>query len=159
MMKFKELLEWANDRATDGFWSYQIAVVSLAIIDDVRKNPFWKRERIWRDKYEKDVLDELVTPVNERIEQLKREELEIMRTYTVTEYEKSDYDDYENNITIGEIISNLEHIRRGYVGDYNYTGEEDDFDRFKLHMAVFKAIELLNKIKEEAGQALKEQNK
>ena len=76
MMKFKEFLEWANDRAADGFWSYQIAVVSSAIIDDVRKIPFWKRERIWRDKFEKDVLDELVTPVNERIEQLKREELE-----------------------------------------------------------------------------------
>lgn len=80
-----------------------------------------------------------------------------MRTYTVTEYEKSDYDDYENNITIGEIISNLGHIRRGYVGDYNYTGEEDDFDRFKLHMAVFKAIELLNEIKEEAERKLKEE--
>ena len=71
-----------------------------------------------------------------------------MRTYTVTEYEKSDYDDYENNITIDEIISKLEH--------YNYTGEEDDFELFKLHAAVFKAIELLNKIKEEAEHALKE---
>lgn len=81
-----------------------------------------------------------------------------MRTYTVTEYEKSDYDDYENNITIDEIISKLEHIRRGYVGDYNYTGEEDDFELFRLHAAVFKAIELLNKIKEEeeAEHALKE---
>lgn len=75
-MKFKEFVSWASDRAADGFWSYQIAVVSSAIIDDVRKIPFWKRERIWRDKYEKDVLDELVTPVNERIEQLKRKELE-----------------------------------------------------------------------------------
>lgn len=79
-----------------------------------------------------------------------------MRTYTVTEYEKSDYDDYENNITIDEIIKNLEYIRRGHVGDYEYTGEEEDFELFKLHMAVFKAIALLSEIKAEAEQGLKE---
>ena len=67
-MKFKEFVTWASDRAADGLWSYQIAVVSLAIIDDVRKIPFWKRERVWRDKYEKDVLNDLVCPVNERID-------------------------------------------------------------------------------------------
>ena len=72
-MKFKEFVSWANDRAADGFWSYQIAVVSLAIIDDVRKIPFWKRERVWRDKYEKDVLNDLVYPVNERIDTITAE--------------------------------------------------------------------------------------
>lgn len=67
-MKFKEFVTWASDRAADGFWSCQIAVVSLAIIEDVKKIPFWKRERIWRDKYEKDVLNDLVRPVNKRID-------------------------------------------------------------------------------------------
>mgnify|MGYP003509111921 CR=1 FL=1 len=28
-----------------------------------------------------------------------------MRTYTVTEYERSDYDEYEENITIDDIIN------------------------------------------------------
>lgn len=66
-----------------------------------------------------------------------------MRTYTVTEYEKSDYDEYEENITIEQIINSLEYAKRGYIGDYNYTGEEDDFELFKIHMAMSKAIELI----------------
>ena len=66
-----------------------------------------------------------------------------MRTYTVTEYEMSDYDEYEENITIEQIINSLEYAKRGYIGDYNYTGEEDDFELFKIHMAMSKAIELI----------------
>ena len=66
-----------------------------------------------------------------------------MRTYTVTKYDKQDYDDYENNITLTEIINNLKSINRGYIGDYNFTGEEDDFERFKLHASLYKAIKIL----------------
>ena len=69
-----------------------------------------------------------------------------MRTYTVTEYEKTDYDEYENSITIKDVIESLRYIRRGYIGDYNYTGDEDDFERFKMHMAMIKAIEILEGI-------------
>ena len=70
-----------------------------------------------------------------------------MRTYTVTEYDREDYDEYEENITIDEIVSKLEYAKRGYIGDYNYTGEEYDFDLFKIHTAMRKAIELLKEIK------------
>lgn len=66
-----------------------------------------------------------------------------MRTYVVKKYEISDYDEYEENITIEQIINSLEYAKRGYIGDYNYTGEEDDFELFKIHMAIRKAIELL----------------
>lgn len=72
-----------------------------------------------------------------------------MRTYTVTEYEQQDYDDYENNITLTEIINNLKTINRGYIGDYEFTGEEDDFERFKLHASLYKAIEILTEMNEE----------
>lgn len=66
-----------------------------------------------------------------------------MRKYEVIEYEREDYDDYENNFTLEELIDNLKHINRGYIGDYSYTGDADDFNRFKLHMSLYKAIELL----------------
>lgn len=66
-----------------------------------------------------------------------------MRTYTVTEYERTDYDDYENNITLEDVIERLRYIERGYIGDYNYTGDEDDFELFKMHIAMLKAIEIL----------------
>ena len=69
-----------------------------------------------------------------------------MRTYTITEYERTDYDEYENSITIKDVIESLRYIKRGYIGDYNYTGDEDDFERFKMHMAMIKAIEILEGI-------------
>lgn len=71
-----------------------------------------------------------------------------MRTYTVTEYEQQDYDDYENNVTLTEIIDNLKYIKRGYIPDYNFTGEEDDFERFKLHVSLYKAIKILKEMTE-----------
>lgn len=74
-----------------------------------------------------------------------------MRKYTATEYEQQDYDDYRNNITIDEVISNLKHINRGYIGDYDFTGEEDDFERYKLHTSIYKAIELLEQYKKVYG--------
>ena len=71
-----------------------------------------------------------------------------MRTYTVTEYDIQDYDDYENNVTLTEIINNLKHIKRGYIVDYNFTGEEDDFEKFKLHVSLYKAIKILTEMME-----------
>lgn len=71
-----------------------------------------------------------------------------MRTYTVTEYDKQDYDDFKNNITIDQIIAILDDIDDGWIGDYCYTGEERDFQLFQLHMALREAIKLLAEIKE-----------
>ena len=36
-----------------------------------------------------------------------------MKQYIVTKYEIQDYDDYSNNITLNEIISNLKHMSCG----------------------------------------------
>lgn len=66
-----------------------------------------------------------------------------MRTYTITEYDMEDYENYRNNLTIEETINTLEHIRRGWIDDYNYTGTEDDFERYKLHAALNNAIKIL----------------
>lgn len=68
-----------------------------------------------------------------------------MRTYTVTEYEMEDYDNFSNNLTKEEIIDGLASIARGWLPDYNYTGTEDDFYNFKEHAIINKAIELLRK--------------
>lgn len=66
-----------------------------------------------------------------------------MRKYTVIEYDKEDYDAAEDNMTLSEVADALAYVKRGYVGDYNYTGEEDDFERFKLHVAMAKAIDII----------------
>lgn len=66
-----------------------------------------------------------------------------MKTYTITEYETKDYDNFENDLTKQEIINGLRSIARGWLPDYNYTGTEEDFDYFKNHAIIHKAIKLL----------------
>lgn len=45
-MKYKEFVAWCNERACDGQWSGQMALVCTHIIDDIRMLPFWKRESL-----------------------------------------------------------------------------------------------------------------
>ena len=70
-----------------------------------------------------------------------------MKTYTVTEYEMKDYDNFENSLTKEEIINGLEYIARSWLPDYNYRGTEEDFGYFKNQAIMSKAIELLEKEK------------
>jgi hypothetical protein len=66
-----------------------------------------------------------------------------MRTYTVTEYDREDYDAVRENMTNDEAIRLLERIDRGWIPDYNFTGTEDDFENYKLHQALYKAMDAL----------------
>ena len=66
-----------------------------------------------------------------------------MRTYTITEYDREDYDAVRENMTNDEAICLLERIDRGWIPDYNFTGTEDDFENYKLHQALYKAMNAL----------------
>ena len=66
-----------------------------------------------------------------------------MKEYTVREYDMEDYEDARDSMTIDDIINHLAYVKRGYVPDYNFTGGEDDFERYKLHIAISKAIEII----------------
>lgn len=75
-MKFKEFLTWCNERACDGEWGASHAVICTNVIRQIKILPFWKRENEWK-KWEKDILDCVVTPVNkirEQLHQKRREE-------------------------------------------------------------------------------------
>lgn len=48
-MKYKEFVAWCNERACDGQWSGQMALVCTHIIADIRMLPFWKREKAWQN--------------------------------------------------------------------------------------------------------------
>ena len=39
-MKFKEFEKWCNDRAADGYWSFNIAMVCIRIVEEVLQQPF-----------------------------------------------------------------------------------------------------------------------
>lgn len=68
-----------------------------------------------------------------------------MRSYTVKEYDMDDYEIARNNMSDSEAVDLLNRIDRGYIPDYNYTGKEDDFDYFKLHMAIQRGIAAIEK--------------
>ena len=67
-MTFKEFVEWCNMRACDGLWGLGHAVTAIDIIKDVRKKPFWKREKYWEERYKESVVIQIVNPINEAIE-------------------------------------------------------------------------------------------
>lgn len=71
-MKYKEFLRWCNDRAYDGCWGSTTAIICINIINDIQSLPFWRRERKWKTISE-DVINEVVLPTNQKIEQWKRE--------------------------------------------------------------------------------------
>ena len=70
-MKFKEFVEWCNQRACDGCWGMNTAMFCIETIRDVRKQPFWKREKYWHDiNRELQVEEKVVIPINAKIKEI-----------------------------------------------------------------------------------------
>lgn len=66
-----------------------------------------------------------------------------MTEYTIRIYDMADYDNARESMTQNDIVNYLAHIQRGWIPDYNFTRDEDDFENYKLHMAIDKAIEII----------------
>ena len=66
-MTFKEFTAWCNERACDGRWNMLSAMVCIDLMAEIRKIPFWKRARVWREQHEKQVLAKIVDPLNQKI--------------------------------------------------------------------------------------------
>lgn len=66
-----------------------------------------------------------------------------MRTYTVNEYEQEDYSQAKENMSDHEAALLLERIDRGWVPGYDFTGTQQDFENYKLHVALDRAIKAL----------------
>lgn len=71
-MRFKVFVEWCNDRACDGCWDLKSAKACISIIATIRSYPFWKREKVWKQEFEADVLNEIVIPINNKILEMRR---------------------------------------------------------------------------------------
>lgn len=69
-MKFKEFVDWCNQRACDGCWGMITAMSCIEIIHEVRSKSFWRREKYWKDHYKQQVLSEIVNPINTKIEEM-----------------------------------------------------------------------------------------
>lgn len=70
-MKFKEFVQWCNNRASDGCWGMNTAIICIDIVQTLKKIPFWKREKIWREQYENQIVSEIVNPINKKLVNLK----------------------------------------------------------------------------------------
>lgn len=70
-MKFREFIRWCNERASDGCWGMLEAITCISIMQEVREQHFWKREKYWKEKYEKTVLNEIVDPIEKCLQKWK----------------------------------------------------------------------------------------
>ena len=71
-MKFKEFVNWCNERACDGYWGTLTAMACIDSIGEVKKVPFWKREKFWKENYEQQVLEEIINPIEKKLEEMKK---------------------------------------------------------------------------------------
>ena len=70
-MKFKEYVEWCNQRACDGYWGIDTAILCIEIYNRINKQPFWRREREWqRINTETKIVEKVVNPINKKIAEL-----------------------------------------------------------------------------------------
>lgn len=66
-MKYKEFRVWCNKRAADGCWSMMTTMFCIHIMEEVKKISFWKREKVWKEKYEKEIMRDVVEPIEKKI--------------------------------------------------------------------------------------------
>lgn len=64
-MKFKEFVNWCNERACDGCWGMLEAMTCINLIEEIRKAPFWK------ENCEQQVLEEIINPIEKKLEEMK----------------------------------------------------------------------------------------
>lgn len=70
-MTFKEFEYWCNKRACDGCWGMLEAMTCIYILKTVNKKWFWKKEKLWQEKYAADVMEQIVNPIEKKIEEMR----------------------------------------------------------------------------------------
>lgn len=71
-MKYKEFIEWCNCRAADGCWGLETVLFCIGIVNQIRKEPFWRREKKWKELNEiYKIVETIVEPINQEIEKYK----------------------------------------------------------------------------------------
>lgn len=58
-MTFKQFVGWCNERACDGRWTVNTFMICTKIMEDIRRQPFWKRKKAWlkiADEVERDIV-------------------------------------------------------------------------------------------------------
>ena len=66
-MKFREFEMWCGARLVDGNLEMNTAKVCFKIIHEIQQQPFWKRERTWKKRYERQILNLVVNLIEEEM--------------------------------------------------------------------------------------------
>lgn len=78
-MTLKEFLKWCDDRWHDGCWGPGVAMTCIAIMEDIRNEPFWRRKKRWAEINEdNNVYNAIIQPINKKIQEYNLERLEHM---------------------------------------------------------------------------------
>ena len=77
---------------------------------------------------------------------IKNRKRKRMREYTVREYDREDYDiqkELIKEMSRQELADSVREIARGWLPDYNFTGEESDYDNYRYQMIMRRAAEII----------------
>ena len=70
-MKYKEFIEWCNQRACDGCWGILTAKFCIDIMREVQDQFPWKREKRWQElEKEYSIVEKVITPTNNKIKEM-----------------------------------------------------------------------------------------
>lgn len=69
-MTWKQFQQWCNERACDGCWGHQEAMLCIDVLRMIRQLPFWKRKRVWAEA-EDEMLAKVINPINKKIQELR----------------------------------------------------------------------------------------
>ena len=73
-MTFKQFSNWCNKRASDGLWGMLDALVCIDIHNEIANYHFWKREKVWRERYCDQVIAEIIGPIEQKISEMLKGE-------------------------------------------------------------------------------------
>lgn len=66
-MIYRQFRAWCNKRAADGCWSMNTAMFCINIVGEMEKIPFWKREKVWKEKYEEEINRDVIEPIEKKM--------------------------------------------------------------------------------------------
>lgn len=46
------------------------AIACINLINEIMKIQFWKREKFWKENYEQQVLEEIINPIEKKLEEM-----------------------------------------------------------------------------------------
>ena len=119
-MKFKEFTNWCNERACDGCWGMLEAIACINLINEIMKIQFWKREKIWKENYEQQVLEEIINPIEKKLEEMKKMKKIINgKKYDTDTAEQIGYDN--NGLLCSDLSYIEETLYKKKTGEFFYV--------------------------------------